>query len=356
MDRPDVFGPKSLVLYAVVAGLTWGAAQGALFYQALDHPYRLPGAPERIAIGKGAGAEQIGRHLAERGLVRSPWHFLGAAWLEDSLTRLQAGEYPASAALTPRQWVLTLRDGCRLQYRLTFPEGWTIDRMASQLEEAGLVPATAFLEAASNPALLQSKGIAAPSAEGYLFPETYLFEKPLSATGALEVFLREFVRQTGSLDPMGHEQVVLASIIEKEARRPEDMKKVAAVFHNRLKQGLPLESDATVHFALVRAGRPTEPLDTQFDSPYNTYVVSGLPPGAICNPGRAALEAAVHPATGEWLFFLSDSEGAVHFSRTHQEHVRLKRKLRLAQPLPNHRQAIPSGATDSAGASQPPKG
>jgi UPF0755 protein len=203
--------------------------------------------------------------------------------------------------------------------------------MASRLEALGLVPATAFLKAVSSPALLSSHGIVALGAEGYLFPETYLFERPLSATQAAEVLLREFARQTHDLNLTGYEPVILASIIEKEAREPGDMKKASAVFHNRLERGMPLESDATVVFALNRAGRGAEPLDAQFDSPYNTYRVTGLPPGAICNPGRPALEAAVAPATGEWLFFLSDAEGKIHFSRTHREHVRLKQKARSAR-------------------------
>lgn len=331
MDRPDIFGVRSLLLYVLVAGVTWVAAQGLLFYEAVDHPYRRPEAPERFIVAPGEGAEQIGRSLAKAGLIPSAWHFVAAAWLEDSLGRLQAGEYPASTPLTPRGWVQCLRSGRRLRYRVTFPEGWTAGQIASRLEDAGLVPAAAFLQAASHPALLSLSGIAAPTAEGCLFPETYLFEKPLSATQAVEVLLREFERQTRDLHLTGYEQVVLASIIEKEAREPEDMRKVAAVFHNRLERGMPLESDATVVFALSRAGRPVEPLDARFDSPYNTYRVAGLPPGAICSPGRAALEAVVRPATGEWLFFISDAEGKVYFSRTHREHVRLKRGLRAAQ-------------------------
>lgn len=331
MQPPDIFGARSLVLYAMVAGVTWMAAQGLSFYQALDQPYRHPSALERFTVAQGAGAEAIGRRLAEAGLIPSAWHFLAAARLEDSLGRLQAGEYAASIPLTPREWVRCLRTGRRLRHRVTFPEGWTAAQMASRLEELELVPATAFLKAVSNPAILSPYGIDAPNAEGYLFPETYLFEKPLSATGALEVFLREFARQTQDLDLTGYEPVVLASIIEKEARDAEDMKKVSAVFHNRLERDMPLESDATVVYAQSRAGRPAEPLDVQMASPYNTYRVKGLPPGAICNPGRAALEAAIHPATGEWLFFLSDAEGQFHFSRTHREHVRLKQKARSAR-------------------------
>jgi len=331
MNRSDFFGLRSLVIYGAVAVLTWLGAQGILFCQAIDRPYRGPGAPECFTVEKGVGAEQIARRLAEAGLVASRWHFLGAAWMEDSLGRLQAGEYPAHAPRSSREWVKALQAGQRLRYRITFPEGWTRAQIAARLEDSGLLPASAFLEAASNRALLDAYGIAAPSAEGYLFPETYVFEKPLSATTAIEVFLREFARQSRSLSPLGHERVVLASIIEKEARHPEDMKKVSTVFHNRLERGMPLESDATVLYALARAGRPAQPLDTRLASSYNTYQATGLPPGAICNPGRAALEAAVHPATGEWVFFLSDAEGTFHFSRTHREHVRMKRKFRSAR-------------------------
>lgn len=326
MEEP--FSRRDLLLYGCVAVGTWIAAQAMLFYQSLDEVYRDSRAPAAAVIQPGWGAQQIGEYLATTGLVPSSWHFLTATWEERSLHRLQAGEYDATRPLSPRDWAHTLRSGRRLRHRVTFPEGWTSRQMANQLERRGLVSARAFLRAITQPELLAAAGVPSGQGEGYLFPETYTFEKPVSATGAARVLLAEFSCRATELGVDRPEQVILASIIEKEARNAEDMKKVSTVFQNRLRKGWPLESDATVVYALQSAGRLTTPLDTAFPSAYNTYAHPGLPPGAICNPGRTALEAAVRPATGEWLFFLSDPEGNFHFSRSHRQHVLIKRQLR----------------------------
>jgi UPF0755 protein len=270
----------------------------------------------------------VAKQLEQAGLVPSALHFLVSAWMAGALGHLQAGEYAAAPARSTRQWVETLREGRRVRHAITIPEGWTGQQVALRVEKAGLATAREVLQAASSPALLEAYQFPSASGEGYLFPETYVFEKPVSATAVVQIVFREFTRQTRHLGSLSYEQVVLASIIEKEAQLQADMAKVSAVFHNRLRRDQPLQSDATVFFALEQAGRPIAPLDTGFDSPYNTYRYEGLPPTAICNPGLAALDAAVHPATGEWLFFLSDANGEFHFSHSHAEHVRLKQQLR----------------------------
>lgn len=325
---PDFFNRKSIAFYLALGILFSVAAFALKFWKQLEMPYRLPTAPRQIVFERGVRARQIGQQLAQAGLLRSEWHFMAAAWQDKSLARLQAGEYDALEALSPRDWVERIRSGKRLRHRITIPEGWTSAQIASQLEQAGLVPASDFLQAASNPEILNSFNITAPSAEGYLFPETYLFEKPVSATDAVQVFLREFSRRTASLGDLTHEQVILASIIEKEVRQPEEMRMAAAVFLNRLQKGWTLGSDATLIFALEQAGLPTVPLDTRFASPYNTYDATGVPPGAICNPGLNALAAVVQPATGEWMFFITDETGRTHFTEQHQEHLQLRQEFR----------------------------
>ncbi len=326
-----VFRPTDYLLFILAGVAAWGLATVDGFFQSLDRPYRTPSAPSSITIQRGGSAKTIARVLEEEGLCPSRWHFLAAAWLDQSAARLQAGEYDALVARSPREWAEAFASGQRLRYRVTLPEGWTARQIADRLELAGLLKSADFQRAASEAALLRRFAIEAPSAEGYLFPETYVLEKPLSATAAVEMMIREFRQRTASLGALDHDRVVLASIIEKEARLPEDMKRVSAVFQNRLRLGWPLQSDATLQFSPEREEIPEEGIVEASPSLYDTYRSAGIPPGALCNPGWAALDAAVHPATGEWLFFQSDREGRFYFSNTHREHLKIKRQLRREQ-------------------------
>lgn len=323
-----IFRPIDYLLFFLAGMAAWGFSAADSFYRSLDRPFRAPEASLSITIERGGSAKTIARILEREGLCPSRWHFLAAAWLDRSAVRLQAGEYDSSMARSPRQWVETLALGRRRRYRVTVPEGWTMRQIADRLEQAGILVAAEFLHAASDAALLGQVAIDAPNMEGYLFPETYVLEKPISATAVIEMMIAEFRRRTAPLDSLNHDQVVLASIIEKEAQRPEDMKKVSAVFHNRLRLGWPLQSDATLHFSPDRESISANGIDAPTSSLYNTYQSPGLPPGALCNPGWAALDAAIHPASGEWLFFQSDPDGQFYFSNTHREHLKIKRQLR----------------------------
>jgi len=326
MNRTPILSGRSLIFYALIAGCTWIAAQCIQYYQSLEESFRKFGAPEKIKIESGMGVREIGDLLTQKGLIESPWHFVGAAWLKKSLRQLQAGEYYSAKARSPRDWVKLLQEGKIIRYRITIPEGWNTEQIAFELEKAGLSSMQSFLESNADPRLLSLYNIRAQKCDGYLYPETYFFEKPVSADEIVETFVEEFNRRIQPYGLVSHEQVILASIIQKEARDPNDMKKVSAVFHNRLRRNQSLESDATLLYALSRDNRTEGPLDTDYPSPYNTYRVVGLPAGPICNPGLEALDAAIHPAKGDWVFFLSDRDGVLHFSKTFKEHVRLKRK------------------------------
>jgi UPF0755 protein len=331
MSSFRVFRPSDYLLFFLAGMAAWGFSAADGFYRALERPFRTPAAPSSITIQRGGSAKTIARTLEKEGLCPSRRHFLAAAWLDQSAARLQAGEYDASVARSPREWAEAFALGQRQRYRVTVPEGWTVRQIADRLEQAGLLQAADFQRAASEATLLRRYAIEAPSAEGYLFPETYIMEKPLSATAVVEMMIREFRQQTASLGPLDHDRVVLASIIEKEAQRPEDMKRVSAVFHNRLRLGWPLQSDATLQFSPERRAVPEEGVAEATASLYNTYRNPGIPPGALCNPGWAALDAAIHPVSGEWLFFQSDREGRFYFSNTHREHLKIKRQLRREQ-------------------------
>ena len=189
---------------------------------------------------------------------------------------------------------------------------------------------------------LKSVGIDADSAEGFLFPDTYRFEKPTAPADVVRRMVARFNEVIAGLglkpglnSPHSHglmfrDFVTLASIVEREARDPEEMPAISAVFHNRLKRGMRLDSCATVRYALDQWNAPLRLSDLKTESPYNTYTHQGLPPGPICNPGRAALNAAFRPAKSGFLYYVYRGDGKHAFSKTLREHERLSRKYRDA--------------------------
>ena len=212
--------------------------------------------------------------------------------------------------------------------------------MAKIFETQRLGPAAAFVEAAGDPSPIKALDPEARDLEGYLFPETYLLPRHTDAsrlvrqmTDRFEQVLTPELRQAAEAKGLTVRQAVtLASIVEKEASRPDERPLVAAVYANRLRIGMPLQSDPTVIFALQRAGKYTGNLrrdDLDFDSPYNTYRYPGLPPGPIASPGRASLEAAVNPAAVDYLYFVSRNDGSHEFARTLDEHNRNVQKWQV---------------------------
>jgi UPF0755 protein len=217
---------------------------------------------------------------------------------------------------------------------ITFPEGLTIKQMAALYESRGFGPASAFISAARDPRLIQSRDPDARDLEGYLFPDTYTLPRHSTApqlvsrmVAAFEKALTPELRQhAGARGLSVRELVTLASIVEKETGKADERPLVAAVYANRLKIGMGLQCDPTVIYALERAGRFNGNLTRDdlhnYDSPYNTYKYSGLPPGPIASPGRASLEAAAHPADVPYLYFVSRNDGTHAFAATLSEHNR----------------------------------
>jgi UPF0755 protein len=202
-----------------------------------------------------------------------------------------------------------------------------LSELARLLQAERLAPADEVLRAASDPAVLKALGVEGGSVEGYLFPDTYQFTRTQSPRDMLAAMVRRFRQEAQSvgLTSNFHGVVTMASIVEKETGVPEERPLVAGVFYNRIARRIILGADPTVIYAALLAGRYDGVInqsDLQMDSPYNTYRYSGLPPGPICNPGRASLEAALRPAKTEFLYFVSDNQGRHRFSRTMEEHAR----------------------------------
>ena len=318
------------VLLLVVAA----AAAGTYFYRGADRPFKGYDAPEQfVEIPQGVGSVAIAKRLADAGIVRDVNSFRLALWLTGSGRRLQAGEYRFDHAISSREVAAKIARGDVYVRPLTFPEGLTYRQMAPVYESKGFGPASAFVSAAKNAALVRSVDPAAQDLEGYLFPDTYKLPRTTTAEHLVARMVAEFMK-TLTPDLIARAEarglsvrqlVTLASIVEKETGNPGERSMVAAVYTNRLKIGMGLQCDPTVIYALERAGRYDGNLsreDLQFDSPYNTYRYAGLPPGPIASPGRASLEAAVNPANVPYLYFVSKNDGSHAFATTLDEHNR----------------------------------
>jgi len=282
-----------------------------------------------VRVHPGKGVRQISGELGAQGLLRYPLAFQLQARLRGGARGLRAGHYEFSPSMTPRAIYRALIEGRVAQRTVTIPEGYSLREIAEAAERAGLGPREAFLEIARDPAVVARAEAGGGSLEGYLFPDTYRFPLGTPPRDILLAMAQNLNRKLGPghrerVERLGlslHQVLTLASIVEKETPLASERPLVAAVFWNRLKKKMPLQSDPTVLYALPRLDRPLLRRDLGYGSPYNTYVRRGLPPGPIASPGLASIEAALHPADVDYLYFVATRTGGHAFSRTYQEHL-----------------------------------
>ncbi len=324
-----------LVLLVALGGAGWWVVRG------VRAPYRgYAGEEAFVEVPPGAGTRAIGDRLVAAGVVRDRVTFRAALWLSGRAKHLQAGEYRFDEPMTPVDVLGKIARGEVFVVNVTFPEGLTIVDMAAIYEAHGFGPAQAFIDAAANPEPIKPLDPAAHDLEGYLFPDTYPLPRhtpaprlvALMVDRFLKVFTPDMRAEASARGLTPRQAVTLASIVEKETARPEERPLVAAVYATRLRIGMPLQCDPTVIYALTRAGRYDGKIhkdDLAFDSPYNTYRYPGLPPGPIASPGKASLDAALHPSGEDYLYFVSRNDGTHVFSRTLEEHNRNVQKFQV---------------------------
>jgi UPF0755 protein len=282
-----------------------------------------------VMLRPGYSTRHIAAELKANGVIHSEdafivWHYL------HHRRSLKAGEYlfekPANIIDVQKR----LRRGDVYFHTVVVPEGFTMFDIARAVEAAGLGPAEDFLKVArSDTGLIADLAPEARSLEGYLFPDTYEFNRMQTMPEMAAAMVKQFrvvVGQIGlistSMTPL-QLTVTMASIVEKETAVPEERPLVASVYYNRLAKNMALDADPSIIYAELLAGTYTGALhhdDMRFDSPYNTYKYVGLPPGPIANPGKSALEAAIHPAQSDYYYFVADAAGHHRFARTIEEH------------------------------------
>lgn len=303
-------------------------------------PVDLQARPTQVKIAHGMSSIAIANQLADGHLIHSRWAFLVATHLTDATHRLQVGSYRLSAAMDMPQIIDHLTTGKVITHQLVVPEGLTVAQIAKLWETTGFGTAAAFNEVVRDPKWQLNYGIDAETLEGYLFPNTYRFPDGTRPDAVIKIMLDEFKRRWAdefcraaeTLEFSKHEIITLASIIETEARVSEERPLISAVFHNRLRRGWKLQADPTALYGLGNPDRPPRAADLRTDTPYNTYIYKGLPPGPICNPGAASISAALQPAPVDYMYFVAIGEGKHHFSKTLREHQnminRIKRRRR----------------------------
>ncbi len=282
-------------------------------------------------IKEGQSVTQIAEALGDAGVLARKWPFLAGYRLFFYGQSLKAGEYRLEMPLSPKKLLRIFVEGRIVLHPVTIPEGLTRREIARHLEEADMMDVASFLLASQDPGPIKDWDERAQDLEGFLFPETYHFPKGETPARMVEAMVGQFKQEfteawsqrAAELGMTIRDVVILASLIEKETSKPDERALVSAVFHNRLRIGMKLDCDPTIVYALKMTDSYTGRLryrDLKLDSPYNTYLYPGLPPGPIANPGRRAIEAALYPAEADFLYFVSRNDGSHHFSRTLREH------------------------------------
>lgn len=303
----------------------------------------VPGSEESVIveIQKGQGPAEVSSILATRKVVSDARQFQLYGKLTRTWPKLKAGEYKVSPGMRPSEVFAVITSGISVPHPITVREGENMYEVAADLESKGLVAKDRFLAICRDPAFISGLGLGKPqpgSLEGYLFPETYHFNKTMTPEDMARQMVRKFAAtweasheaRARELGLSRHQVVTLASIVEKETGAPEERAMISSVFHNRLRKRMRLQSDPTTVYGMwERYTGNIRKADLMESTPYNTYAIPALPVGPISNPGKDAIDAALFPVKSENLFFVSRNDGTHVFTRTFEDHSAAVRKHQL---------------------------
>ncbi|HET57678.1 MAG TPA: endolytic transglycosylase MltG [Deltaproteobacteria bacterium] len=312
----------AVILFIGIAFASFG------FHRYANSPLNPAAGTTVINIPRGASFVDIAELLEREGILHHRRVFSLIARILEFHRDLKAGEYEISGSATPLEMLEQLKKGVVKGYLVTVPEGFSIEQAADCFAAQGLADREIFISLVEDRDFLSSLGIEAKSAEGYLFPDTYRVTRSNDEAAIIRLMVQRFRQalptdlkvKTERLEYSLHEIITIASLIEKEATMDEEKPLISAVFHNRLKRGMRLQSDPTVVYQAEDFSGRIRKKDLLRKTPYNTYLISGLPPGPICNPGAASIKAALNPASVDYLYFVAKNDGTHHFSSNLFDH------------------------------------
>ena len=303
-----------------------------------NHPADMA-KPQKVIfkIDSGQRFNKIVDNLFQQKLISSMMKFKLIARIQKSDRKLIAGEYELSTSMPPLTILKQLTDGSVRLHRLSVPEGFNIHQIAEKVEAAGFCDRQSFISAATDAEFVHRMNISASTFEGFLFPDTYYFSNDVSSQQIIsamvarfhKAFLSEWKDRAKEMGFSVNETITLASIIEKETGVASERPIISSVFHNRLKRKMRLATDPTVIYGIKNFNGNITKKDLQTHTPYNTYMIEGLPPGPIANPGSESIKAALYPADTKYLYFVAKHDKTHYFSSTLEEHNRAVRKYQL---------------------------
>ncbi|MFU1794290.1 endolytic transglycosylase MltG [Paenibacillus azoreducens] len=332
------------VVIVILVILLLGAGGGAYYIWNGLQPVKASDQAVQFTIEPGSGTSKIAQVLHKNGLIKNETIFKGYLKWKKEGTHFKAGVYEAKPGITLDELIAKLNSGDVMKEsmnRITIPEGYTIEQIAQKVSEATGTSADAFLQVADHPgneatvAFSEAAKIGnlKHAAEGYLFPETYEFKKD---AGVNDIFHRMMEQMQSKIDNIPdlqqrlkdrgitlHEMLTIASLVEREVVVDKERPLVAGVIYNRIDKKMKLEIDATVQYALPEPKERLLYKDLKVESPYNTYLHEGLPPGPICSPSLASIEAALSPEASDYLYYVTKKDGSHEhlFAKTYQEHL-----------------------------------
>jgi UPF0755 protein len=313
----------AILVFIVLAGL----GTGLWIY--FTSPVLEKGNDKIVTIKEGMRLKEISGMLEKDGLIKNSTVFILWAKIKGSSRMIKAGEYRLNPAMSAGRIMEMLTRGEIVAHVVTIPEGFSIKQIADVLSSSGIIDREKFLMYTGQNGIEKNYGLEGTGLEGYLYPDTYRFALGLNARSIVDNMIRRFkeiitpfrarIAESGmSL----HEIITLASIVEKETGKADERPLIASVFLNRLRRNMRLESDPTVIYGIKNFSGNLKKTDLTTYSPYNTYVIRGLPPGPIANPGLDSIKAVLYPAKTKYLYFVSKNDGSHYFSDNLREHNR----------------------------------
>lgn len=330
---------RSLVAIVIVVFFIISAA---IYYESLFKPVDNNSTEKEVIIPQGASTLEIAKILRNKDLIKSEWFFIFRSKFYDDGVQMKAGKYLLSSNMTTDEIIEKLKEGKVVldTVKFTIPEGFTVSEIADRLQQMGIVKKSDFMNEAQNGVFnyefLKDIPKDRPDRlEGYLFPDTYIIKKGTSAHDIINLMLSRFDEiyksyikgKETNVGMTTDKIVIIASMIEKEAKIDKDRPLIAGVIYNRLNKNMKLQIDATVEYALGEHKDKLSLDDLKVNSPYNTYLHYGLPIGPISNPGLKSIEAAINPAKHDYYYYVAQNDGSHIFSRTYIDQLNAEKKV-----------------------------